>query len=519
MFGTNSAVASLISNGPAASARVMQWSTAGSTRWQWRANATAESGSNAGSDLQLFSYSDNGTTSQQNLLITRSNGNWTWNNGSPFGNPTYNFTSGNVTVGRTITQTGTYTFTSGVAPGTGTQGFRHAPTFTGTLNAGTNTMNLFTLADTVDGSAAVPNVSYFAISGNYNSGARGDRQLMNLLLAKNTATAGDNPLFMGLTVTTHYDAAESTNPAAPLGRATCLNLDGRIQATNGAVRVLLLQENDLRLTVGNYAQSKGNIAVHNGADDAAHGDLEDYGIAFSNSGNITPGTGGNIVLLQLGSFGQDWPLDTTRTDTAIMQVKPVLGVGGVNHAWTTKTGYGIDLQGVNFTSNAWRSTGFAIDGAGQVSAGPARLTYITGGVKLAVPLNKAVSAVVHAGSGGTNYGVGDQTWDSSGTLWSVTSVGAAGAMTAVTLITAGYYSGANPTSVAVTGGRGINATLDITTQATGSFVLSDAGQSLGFYGATAVAKPTVTGSKGANAALTSLLSALSSLGLLTDSST
>jgi hypothetical protein len=42
---------------------------------------------------------------------------------------------------------------------------------------------------------------------------------------------------------------------------------------------------------------------------------------------------------------------------------------------------------------------------------------------------------------------------------------------------------------------------------------------LGFFGGAAVAKPTVTGSRGANAALASALTALSSLGLLTDSST
>lgn len=41
---------------------------------------------------------------------------------------------------------------------------------------------------------------------------------------------------------------------------------------------------------------------------------------------------------------------------------------------------------------------------------------------------------------------------------------------------------------------------------------------MSFFGATAVAKPTVTGSRGGNAALASALSALASLGLLTDSS-
>jgi hypothetical protein len=42
---------------------------------------------------------------------------------------------------------------------------------------------------------------------------------------------------------------------------------------------------------------------------------------------------------------------------------------------------------------------------------------------------------------------------------------------------------------------------------------------LGFFGAAVTGKPTVTGSKGANAALTSLMTALSNLGLVTDSTT
>jgi hypothetical protein len=42
---------------------------------------------------------------------------------------------------------------------------------------------------------------------------------------------------------------------------------------------------------------------------------------------------------------------------------------------------------------------------------------------------------------------------------------------------------------------------------------------VGFYNATPIAKPTVTGAKGSNAALGSLLTALASYGLITDSST
>ena len=43
------------------------------------------------------------------------------------------------------------------------------------------------------------------------------------------------------------------------------------------------------------------------------------------------------------------------------------------------------------------------------------------------------------------------------------------------------------------------------------------GSSIGFYGTTPIAKPTVTGARGSNAALTSLLTALANLGLITNS--
>lgn len=56
--------------------------------------------------------------------------------------------------------------------------------------------------------------------------------------------------------------------------------------------------------------------------------------------------------------------------------------------------------------------------------------------------------------------------------------------------------------------------------ASGGAILGASGGKIGFYGAaTPVVKPTVTGSRSANAALASLLTALASQGLLTDSST
>lgn len=64
-----------------------------------------------------------------------------------------------------------------------------------------------------------------------------------------------------------------------------------------------------------------------------------------------------------------------------------------------------------------------------------------------------------------------------------------------------------------------SGSLNIQTLIAGGLRLAAAGGSLGFYGAAAMAKPTVTGSRGGNAALASLLTALASLGLITDSTT
>lgn len=64
-----------------------------------------------------------------------------------------------------------------------------------------------------------------------------------------------------------------------------------------------------------------------------------------------------------------------------------------------------------------------------------------------------------------------------------------------------------------------NAQLLLRGQGTGGLLLGDGSSRVGFYGFSPQTKPSVTGSRGGNAALASLLSALSALGLVTDSTT
>lgn len=74
----------LVANGAAATIREVDFNTAGVNRWVIRgANATAEGGSNAGSDFQLVRYSDAGAALGTPIFAQRSTGNVGLNTTSP----------------------------------------------------------------------------------------------------------------------------------------------------------------------------------------------------------------------------------------------------------------------------------------------------------------------------------------------------------------------------------------------------------------------------------------------------
>ena len=73
--------ASVRSNANAGTVRDFRLSTAASTRWALFANATAEGGSAAGSDLELRRYSDAAADLGLVMAVTRSTGNITFNGG------------------------------------------------------------------------------------------------------------------------------------------------------------------------------------------------------------------------------------------------------------------------------------------------------------------------------------------------------------------------------------------------------------------------------------------------------
>ncbi len=102
-LGTSSNAYDFMFNGPTANNRNLFWQTAGLNRWKIFTNSTAETGSNAGSDLSIAAYNDAGSLNGTALTITRSN------RTAAFGD--------NVTVGGTLGVTGATTLTGNVGIG------------------------------------------------------------------------------------------------------------------------------------------------------------------------------------------------------------------------------------------------------------------------------------------------------------------------------------------------------------------------------------------------------------------
>ena len=124
------------------------------------------------------------------------------------------------------------------------------------------------------------------------------------------------------------------------------------------------------------------------------------------------------------------------------------------------------------------------------------------------------------------------TWNSSTKLLSsLGSINAHDVIEATNGTTAGsfitYYQGGGwhivGTNLAedtiVVGGFRTSQWANVALYAGANLMLTASATALGFFGGAGTAKPTVTGSKGGNAALSSLMTALSGLGLVTDTTT
>ena len=184
--------------------------------------------------------------------------------------------------------------------------------------------------------------------------------------------------------------------------------------------------------------------------------------------------------------------------------------------YPSKLGWGVDLWGVNIVNQAWRSTGFQVDGTGAITIGTTRLAPTPSGLAINASGQYVSAATINAN--GSGYQIGEYLYGPAGDIYTVSALTGTG-VGAVTIVATGYANTPPANPVAVSGGSGIGATLNLIWTTANSIAVGGTGQKIGFLGANPTTKSSVTGSRNGNTALASLITALSAYGLLTDSTT
>jgi hypothetical protein len=234
----------------------------------------------------------------------------------------------------------------------------------GTVTSGPAFFRTFSVnSDTVNTSAASgggANVNYFGHT--ISAGAVGGRTTLSVFMSQQGATTSALGQYY-VAGACFGEASYSAGGTAGIG-----NTRGNLFATNHSVRLktgaglywneVVGEEVDIGVQTGTAVAYKVGFKVVQWADDAVRGTVGDYAIGINNqSGGTAPGW---TVGFSVGGPEGWWPIASTGT---IFGTDAGLG-GGPSMA----AAYGIDLRAVTFSTAAFASTGFEVDGIGRTTA-------------------------------------------------------------------------------------------------------------------------------------------------------
>jgi len=212
-------------------------------------------------------------------------------------------------------------------------------TTTGSVASGLST-NQITVADSSNpgnGNATMGFALRDNVGGTGSNGTKiGFATFTNLISA-----AGTDAQMVGIWGVAEQKSALTTASFTAMNPQVIVDANDTV---NGATGV----EADVSVRTGGHATTKIGIGIVSSGDDAVHASSRDAGLAFW-AGSAGVGFNNGILFSNLGG-GQ--PVPTTGT---LMNTE-----GAYTYA------SGIDLSNSTFTSNAFKSTGFTVDGTGKV---------------------------------------------------------------------------------------------------------------------------------------------------------
>ena len=411
---------------------------------------------------------------------------------------------------------------SGAGPSAVQRGLDIGTIYTGSYGNTEPVANqIYVLSDTANADNVPINNAALKINYQYGgAGTTAGRTGLRIAINPIGAVGGSNPFEVGAEIfaTTSYSFGGTNLSSGARGQLVPINTVGR--AYSGGTNLVVVSgfgEMNMGVDAGASAAILNGFQISRLNTDA--GPVSRFR-AMMFAGTQTP-AGANNTIPDM-DYGIVWGHDHHQWSfgAGSRMIGWIGQASGTNSGgapiYPTNLGWGVDLWGVNIVNQAWRSTGFQVDGTGAVTIGSTRLSPSATGLTISAAGQSVSSASVNAT--GSGYQIGEYLYGTSGDIYAVAALSATG-VGAVTIVSTGYSTTPPTNPVAVSGGSGHGAALSLNWVAANGITVGGSGQKIGFYSASPISKPSISGSRSGNAALTSLISALAAQGLITDSST
>lgn len=542
-FGTASA-GSVIINGPAATNRTLQFQTAGSTRWQFDANSSAEAGSDAGSDLDLIPFSDAGANKGALVRATRATGVITIN-------PTNSFASAGLVVNAPVTISpssgGKFALYGGAIKDlpAGAYALADSPflynthlTSSGGAVLPSNevqSFGIFVSADTVqvDPAAIADVVSDINVQHAFGGGNTAGSRIGTDISVKQTGDYGVGAVGSRGIIAIRATTTLQADGAGGGQGGGYWTFNGVNHATSTAAHYTMVGiEQDMIAAGPNQPFGRFGMAVNSSFGDAVTGITAD--IAYdSASGGPVPGHG-FLCVYCMGKPGAQIP---TLPASTIIGYIPWHGQDTLS-AFVTSPGRQVNqaqaTNGVEFSrilfngsgngaGTAFGAPGFRVTDQGAVYHYSGMVQGTASGLTIDTPLYALNGAVTPASTTGAVFD-GDIAWDETCAvrgIYQLTVVSSS--VTAVTVLRPPACA-SNPGTLVLksqSGGVTISTAWTAPSAQTitlgasdGSVALSSASGKLGFHGATPVVKATPSGACAGNTGCQVLRDAMATVGLI-----
>ena len=405
-----------------------------------------------------------------------------------------------------------------VGPGTGT-GFLQSANVSGGKNLGSiQGFNQWNVSSDVAAMTGQP-MAHTALNYNFGGGAyTGNRIGMFINVVQTGAAAGTSGAG-GIVALQAGSAVTNTFGGTNLGPGAAGAIFGAnivTKMSSGAVNLLgtVGMEIDAEADTGSTYQSLTGLSM---VVTSAH---RVAGVMNNNVGIGVTGQTNSLGWDTAFQFG-GWSLTSGGT---------VLRAEFAADRPTFNIGKGFDLRAPTFAGDIFAASGFAVGPTGRVRVGTGYFDVTATGAALSADGVICTAGTLTASVATTypsdgNYYYAD---DPYGGMWLMTFVTGTSSITGVAQVAAGVVKGAPPANPVTLTPRGrlnifqpgtITANLTWDTTRTALVVQSLSSGKLGFFNATPVVKPTVTGAWAGNTAGKALSTALAAYGLIVDSTT